>query len=58
MISFLLDVEDLADTRFAISPLREVMGSLRAPRTPALFPLHVPWRRSVRATLTPPTRAC
>ncbi|TXS43269.1 MarR family transcriptional regulator [Streptomyces sp. uw30] len=47
MISFLLDVDDLADTRFAISPLREVMGSLRALRAPALFPLHSPWRRSV-----------
>lgn len=53
MISFLLDVEDLADTRFAISPLREVMGSLRALRAPALFPLHVPWRRSVLARLDP-----
>ncbi|GAA3810444.1 DUF5937 family protein [Streptomyces coacervatus] len=53
MISFLLDVDDLADTRFAISPLREVMGSLRALRAPALFPLHVPWRRSVLARLDP-----
>lgn len=53
MISFLLDVDDLADTRFAISPLREVMGSLRALRAPGLFPLHAPWRRSVLAALDP-----
>ncbi|MER5942654.1 metalloregulator ArsR/SmtB family transcription factor [Streptomyces sp. NPDC001928] len=53
MISFLLDVDDLADTRFAISPLREVMGSLRALRAPALFPLHAPWRRSVIERLDP-----
>ncbi|GHH16960.1 ArsR/SmtB family transcription factor [Streptomyces lanatus] len=53
MISFLLDVDDLADTRFAISPLREVMGSLRALRAPALFPLHTPWRRSVLDRLDP-----
>ncbi|GGW96508.1 ArsR/SmtB family transcription factor [Streptomyces chartreusis] len=53
MISFLLDVDDLADTRFAISPLREVMGSLRALRAPALFPLHTPWRRTVLDRLDP-----
>ncbi|MFE5812354.1 ArsR/SmtB family transcription factor [Streptomyces sp. NPDC056479] len=53
MISFLLDVDDLADTRFAISPLREVMGSLRALRAPALYPLHSPWRRSVLDRLDP-----
>ncbi|WP_328877619.1 ArsR/SmtB family transcription factor [Streptomyces sp. NBC_00299] len=53
MISFLLDVDDLADTRFAISPLREVMGSLRALRAPGLYPLHTPWRRSVLERLDP-----
>ncbi|MGW6907719.1 ArsR/SmtB family transcription factor [Streptomyces sp. NPDC054940] len=53
MISFLLDVDDLADTRFAISPLREVMGSLRALRAPGLYPLHTSWRRSVLDRLDP-----
>ncbi|MET9836127.1 metalloregulator ArsR/SmtB family transcription factor [Streptomyces sp. NPDC006385] len=53
MIGFLLDVDDLADTRFAISPLREVMGSLRALRAPGLYPLHTPWRRSVLDRLDP-----
>ncbi|MGP4003009.1 ArsR/SmtB family transcription factor [Streptomyces sp. 8N706] len=47
MISFLLDVEDLADTRFAISPLQEAMGSLWALRDPGRYALHIPWRRSV-----------
>ncbi|MFG2120369.1 metalloregulator ArsR/SmtB family transcription factor [Streptomyces sp. NPDC048710] len=53
MISFLLGVDDLADTRFAVSPLSEVMGSLRALRAPALYPLHVRWRTSVLRTLDP-----
>ncbi|MFG3052978.1 helix-turn-helix domain-containing protein [Kitasatospora sp. NPDC048239] len=47
MIRFHLDVEDLTDTRFAISPLQEVMGSLWALRDPGRFPLHRPWRGSV-----------
>lgn len=53
MISFLLDVDDLADTRFALSPLREAMGSLRALRAPGLYPLHASWRRSVLDRLDP-----
>ncbi|MFI1366516.1 ArsR/SmtB family transcription factor [Streptomyces griseochromogenes] len=53
MISFVLGVEDLTDTRFAISPLCAVMGSLRALRAPALYPLHVRWRASVLRTLDP-----
>lgn len=58
MISFRLDAEDLADTRFAISPLREVMGSLRALRAPALYPLHVRWRAAVLHDSTRPTPGC
>jgi hypothetical protein len=53
MISFLLDGEDLADTWFAISPLTEVMGSLRVLREPGLQPLHAPWRSSVLRRLDP-----
>ncbi|MDN0198798.1 MarR family transcriptional regulator [Streptomyces sp. S.PNR 29] len=53
MISFQLGAEDLADTRFAISPLREVMGSLRALRAPGLYPLHTRWRASVLDRLDP-----
>ncbi|MEV4755125.1 helix-turn-helix domain-containing protein [Micromonospora sp. NPDC049559] len=47
MISFALGVEDLADTRFAISPIHETVLSLRVLREPGLYALHLPWRRSV-----------
>jgi hypothetical protein len=51
MISFMLGVEDLADTRFAISPLHETVLSLRVLRDPGLSALHLPWRRSVLGRL-------
>jgi hypothetical protein len=47
MISFVLGVEDLAGTRFAVSPLQETVLSLRTLREPNLSALHLPWRRSV-----------
>ncbi|MEU2870564.1 helix-turn-helix domain-containing protein [Streptomyces olivoreticuli] len=47
MISFELGVEDLADTRFALSPMHETVLSLRVLREPGLSALHLPWRRSV-----------
>ncbi|MET8010015.1 ArsR family transcriptional regulator [Streptomyces sp. NPDC005271] len=47
MISFVLGVEDLADTRFAVSPLHETLLSLRVVRDPGLSAVHLPWRRSV-----------
>ncbi|MFB7464823.1 ArsR/SmtB family transcription factor [Streptomyces sp. NPDC056224] len=47
MISFELGVEDLADTRFALSPLHETVLSLRVLREPGLSALLLPWRRSV-----------
>ncbi|QIB47268.1 ArsR/SmtB family transcription factor [Streptomyces aureoverticillatus] len=47
MISFVLGVEDLADTRFAVSPLQETVLSLRVLRDPGLSALHLPWHRSV-----------
>ncbi|MER6299856.1 transcriptional regulator [Kitasatospora sp. NPDC001539] len=46
MISFVLDVEDLADTRFALSPMHEAVLSLRVLRDPGLSALHLPWRRA------------
>ncbi|RSS84069.1 ArsR family transcriptional regulator [Streptomyces sp. WAC06614] len=49
MISFELGVEDLAQTRFAVSPLGETVLSLRVLRDPGLSALHLPWRRTVRA---------
>ncbi|MFD7029245.1 MarR family transcriptional regulator [Streptomyces sp. NPDC059917] len=51
MISFVLGVEDLADTRFALSPLHESVVSLRVLQDPGLSALHLPWRRSVLARL-------
>ncbi|MGC5014559.1 helix-turn-helix domain-containing protein [Streptosporangium sp. DT93] len=53
MISFELGVEDLADTRFALSPLHETVYSLRVLRDPGLHALHLPWRASVLARLDP-----
>ncbi|MFH8887727.1 ArsR family transcriptional regulator [Streptomyces sp. NPDC017949] len=47
MITFELGVEDLADTRFALSPMYETVLSLRVLREPGLSALHLPWRRSV-----------
>lgn len=54
MISFELGVEDLADTRFAISPIHETVLSLRVLREPGLYALHLPWRRSVLGKLDAP----
>jgi DNA-binding transcriptional ArsR family regulator len=51
MITFELGVEDLADTRFALSPLHETVVSLRVLREPGLYALHLPWRRSVLGQL-------
>jgi DNA-binding transcriptional ArsR family regulator len=51
MISFELGVEDLADTRFATSPLHETVLSLRVLCDPGLYALHLPWRRSVLGRL-------
>lgn len=51
MISFVLDVDDLADTRFAVSPLHETLLSLRVLQDPGLSALHLPWRRSVLGRL-------
>ncbi len=51
MIAFELTVEDLADTRFAISPLQETVFSLWALCDPGRHALHLPWRRSVLGSL-------
>ncbi|MEV5597134.1 helix-turn-helix domain-containing protein [Streptomyces sp. NPDC052496] len=51
MIIFVLGVEDLADTRFALSPLHETLLSLRVLQDPGLSALHLPWRRSVLGAL-------
>lgn len=51
MIRFRLSVEDLASTRFAISPILETVFSVWALRDPGRYALHLPWLRSVRPGL-------
>ena len=47
MVRFVFAVEDLARTRFAISPMWELVGSLTALRDPSTAALHLPWLRSL-----------
>lgn len=51
MIRIELGVEDLADTRFAISPLAETVFSLWALAEPGRSAMHMPWLRSIRPAL-------
>jgi DNA-binding transcriptional ArsR family regulator len=53
MIRIELGVDDLADTRFGISPLTETVFSLWALSDPSRHTLHLPWVRAVRAQLDP-----
>ncbi|MFI6094321.1 DUF5937 family protein [Lentzea sp. NPDC051213] len=48
MIEVMLGESDLADVRFAVSPLNELTLSLRVLKDPAKYPLHLPWVRQVR----------
>ncbi|WP_238452388.1 DUF5937 family protein [Micromonospora sp. 4G55] len=47
MLRAALSVADLANTRFAVSPLWEVVASVRIVKNPAGFPAHLPWARQV-----------
>ena len=51
MVRFVFSVEDLALTRFAISPLWELVHSLLVLRDPSHAALHVPWLRSLSGRL-------
>ena len=51
MVRFELGVEDLASTRFGISPLTETVCSLVAVSDPSYHALHLPWVRSARRCL-------
>ena len=51
MVRFVFAVEDLARTRFAISPMSELVLSLIAWRDPSYAALHVPWLRSLSGRL-------
>lgn len=52
MIELRLDVEDLADTRFAVSPLGETVLSLRIWHLPGYYTLQRPWLRRSRALVS------
>jgi DNA-binding transcriptional ArsR family regulator len=43
MVTFQFTLDDLARTRFAISPMWELVSGLRALREPANAALHLPW---------------
>ena len=51
MVRFVFSVEDLVRTRFAISPMWELVRSLVVLRDPAHAALHVPWLRSLDGRL-------
>jgi hypothetical protein len=53
MLSLKLDVEDLANMRFGISPLTETVFSLWALSDPSRHTLHLPWLRTARHRLDP-----
>jgi DNA-binding transcriptional ArsR family regulator len=52
MVRFVFSLEDLAHTRFAISPMWELVASLLALRDPSHAALHIPWLRSVSGRLS------
>jgi hypothetical protein len=51
VVRFVFTVEDLARTRFAISPIYELVHSLVAFRDPSHAALHVPWLRRLSGQL-------
>lgn len=53
MIKIALGVEDLANTRFGISPLAQTVHSLWALTDPSQHTIHLPWLRSVEQRVAP-----
>src|SRR4051812_1700888 len=51
MVTYVFGVEDLARTRFAISPMWELARSLVALRDPSTAALHLPWLRGLSGRL-------
>jgi DNA-binding transcriptional ArsR family regulator len=51
LVRFVFSVEDLALTRFAISPMWELVRSVLALREPSHAALHLPWLRSLSGRL-------
>jgi DNA-binding transcriptional ArsR family regulator len=52
LVTFVFSFEDLALTRFAISPAWELVHSLLALRDPSYAAIHLPWLRSVSGRLS------
>src|SRR3712207_5488079 len=48
MVTYEFSVDDLARTRFAISPMWEAVSSLRLLLTPSRGALHLPWIEEMR----------
>lgn len=48
MVTFIFTVEDLARTRFAISPMWELVSGIGLLRDPSLASLHLPWVEEAR----------
>jgi hypothetical protein len=48
MVDVRFDIESISGVRFGVSPMFEMMLSLRALRDPAAAPLHVPWVEDAR----------
>jgi DNA-binding transcriptional ArsR family regulator len=59
VVRFVFSVEDLARTRFAVSPIYELVHSLVAFRDPSHAAVHLPWLRALSGRLDglPLTRA-
>jgi DNA-binding transcriptional ArsR family regulator len=51
MVVFRLTLDDLARTRFAVSPTSELAASLRALQNPSTAAAHVPWIRGLKGRL-------
>jgi DNA-binding transcriptional ArsR family regulator len=52
MVVFSFSLEDLARTRFAVSPMWELAGSLQTLRDPGLRATHTRWVRGLRGVLS------
>jgi hypothetical protein len=48
MVDVRFDIESISGVRFGVSPMFEMMLSLRALRDPAAAPLHLPWVEDAR----------
>jgi DNA-binding transcriptional ArsR family regulator len=52
MVRYEFGLDDLAHTRFAISPMWETAAAIRALRNPSLIALHLPWVKRIRGAIT------